>query len=402
MHKLYYSSGIKIISKFLSKILRKILSKEKAERYENFKVLIEGIIEKIGRKYLVILVFINVILILFYISMIIYANVELSNNLDAYIDVHLKMKKGFIMLLLVKPNFIVNNKNKMEKFKYFNVWSKLQYKKKKGDMWDLDLEGYNKITELYEIGLGSKSDYQNLELGIESVRGEKGKEEGDSVENKNQDQNRSDDIENKINKMSSLSENLVNKKIVLGEIESNGNGFIKRSLGIDIKMVDEQFKKIIIYLKISSSYITKKNYYGIVDSLVYNLSVLGVYTGYLNEIKELLKKEKINMKGKKSNRNLEDNPIFNKYFDIYLELSNLCEKKNVKINLSIWDDFIQELENSEKFNHIELRKINEKIITNVKERYKEFGESNYYKEVAVGKRKRRRKSEDNIETVKIY
>ena len=60
--------------------------------------------------------------------MLIYANVELSNNLDAYIDVHLSMKKGAMMLLLVKSNLIVN-KNNIDKFKYFNVSSILQKKK---------------------------------------------------------------------------------------------------------------------------------------------------------------------------------------------------------------------------------------------------------------------------------
>jgi len=69
--------------------------------------------------------------------MIIYANVELSNNIEDYINVHLKMKKGVIMLLLVKSNFI-ENKNKIDKFKYFNVWGILQSKNRKGIMESLD------------------------------------------------------------------------------------------------------------------------------------------------------------------------------------------------------------------------------------------------------------------------
>jgi len=94
LHKLYISYGLNIISKLLSKNL--------AEKYANFKKKIENI----GTMYLIILIIINVILILFYIFMLIYANVELSNNIDAFIEVHLKMKKGAIMLLLVKSNFI--------------------------------------------------------------------------------------------------------------------------------------------------------------------------------------------------------------------------------------------------------------------------------------------------------
>ena len=74
-------------------------------------------------------------------------------------------------------------------------------------------------------------------------------------------------------------------------------------------------------LKFSSIYITNKNYSDIVKFLVDNLILLGVDKEYLEEITELLKKEKINFIGKKCNRNYEDNPIFNKYFELYLELS---------------------------------------------------------------------------------
>jgi hypothetical protein len=85
---------------------------------------------EIGTAYLIILVIINVILILFYIIMLIYVNVELSNNIDAFIDVHLRMKESIILLLSVKSNFIVY-KNKMEQNKYFftTTWSKIESKK---------------------------------------------------------------------------------------------------------------------------------------------------------------------------------------------------------------------------------------------------------------------------------
>lgn len=53
-------------------------------------------------------------------------------------------------------------------------------------------------------------------------------------------QNKTEDIVNKINNLSSLSENLINKKIVLGVIDSNV--ISKRSLGLEIKLLDEWFK----------------------------------------------------------------------------------------------------------------------------------------------------------------
>jgi hypothetical protein len=87
-------------------------------------------IEKIGKRYLIFLIIINVFFILFDLSFIIYANIELSNNIDDFINVHLKMKNSIIMLLFVKSKFIVN-KNKMKKNKYFNAWSKVKSKKKK-------------------------------------------------------------------------------------------------------------------------------------------------------------------------------------------------------------------------------------------------------------------------------
>jgi hypothetical protein len=89
--------------------------------------------EKIGKRYLIILIIINVVFILFDLGIIIYANIELSNNIDDFIHVHLNMKNNIIMLLFVKSKFIVN-KNKMEKNKYFNAWSKVESKKTKKEI----------------------------------------------------------------------------------------------------------------------------------------------------------------------------------------------------------------------------------------------------------------------------
>ena len=104
LHKLYVSSVWNIISK--------LFSKETITKYEK----IQKIMEKIGKRYLIILVIINVVFILFDLGIIIYANIELSNNIDDFIHVHLKMKNSIIMLLFVKSKFIVN-KNKILKMK---------------------------------------------------------------------------------------------------------------------------------------------------------------------------------------------------------------------------------------------------------------------------------------------
>jgi len=72
-------------------------------------------IEKIGKRYLILLIIINVVFILFDLGVIIYANIELSNNIEDFIQVHLNMKNSIIMLLFVKSKFIVNKNKKGQK-----------------------------------------------------------------------------------------------------------------------------------------------------------------------------------------------------------------------------------------------------------------------------------------------
>jgi hypothetical protein len=57
-----------------------------------------------------------------------------------------------------------------------------------------------------------------------------------------------------------------------------------------LKKVDEEFKNIVIYLKISSSYITKKNYFKIVNFLLDKLSNIGVDRRVFQGIKRNIKK----------------------------------------------------------------------------------------------------------------
>ena len=111
LHKKFFNSGLKFISK--------LFSPKTVEKYEKFKKMTENL----GNSYLKILIIINVIFILLNLFIITFVNVELSNNIDAYILVHLKMKENVSMLLLVKSNFSTNN-NKKEKFKNFNLRSR--------------------------------------------------------------------------------------------------------------------------------------------------------------------------------------------------------------------------------------------------------------------------------------
>ena len=78
------------------------------EKY-NFKSL-QKIRENIGNfinTYLLILLIINVVMIVFYVCLNIYVNIDLSNNLDKYIYVYSKFKKSSVLLLgCYKNNFI--------------------------------------------------------------------------------------------------------------------------------------------------------------------------------------------------------------------------------------------------------------------------------------------------------
>ena len=150
LHKLYVSSVLTILSKFFSQ--------KTVTKYAKFKEKIE----KIGSSYLIILIIINVMFILFDLCIIIYANVELSNNIDAYIDLHLKMNKSIIMLLFVKFNFIAN-KHKMEQNKSFNTWSKAENKNRNNLMEGLDL------NELNQLNLESEDKDVRYITGVKNV-----------------------------------------------------------------------------------------------------------------------------------------------------------------------------------------------------------------------------------------
>jgi len=117
LHKLYVTAVGSIISK--------LFSNETLKKYDKIRQMMA----KIGKSYLILLIIINVAFIFFDLGCIIYANIELSNNIDDYIRVHLNMKNSIIMLLFVKYKFNVN-KNKIEKIQYFNAWSKVESQKK--------------------------------------------------------------------------------------------------------------------------------------------------------------------------------------------------------------------------------------------------------------------------------
>ena len=370
LHKLYVSSVLTILSKFFS---QKTITK-----YAKFKEKIE----KIGSSYLIILIIINVMFILFDLCIIIYANVELSNNIDAYIDLHLKMNKSIIMLLFVKFNFIAN-KHKMEQNKSFNTWSKAENKNRNNLMEGLDL------NELNQLNLESEDKDVRYIIGVENVT----RNNLISSEN-NVTIISTEEIEKNIMSLPCLSEKIINKNIVK-EWDTKNN----KERELKIKTLDENFKNIVIYLKISSCYITKKNYFKLVNILLEKLTELGVDREYFKKLEKILRTWKKDFKKIDQKRKLKDNPIFDKYFDVFIELSEIIQKKNANINLSIWNDFIQLFETSEKFNLAELTKINDKILDKLKLEYKDISEKDFFKEHI---KRKKRNSGDTTEIIMKY
>ena len=89
--------NVKIIKNSSVGFIRKYLNKYKLNKVENF-------INKLGElsnKYLSVLIIINIIIIIFYICLNVYVNIELSNNLNEYISVYNKfnIKEGGIFFL---------------------------------------------------------------------------------------------------------------------------------------------------------------------------------------------------------------------------------------------------------------------------------------------------------------
>ena len=369
LHKWYLSISSKVISKFLSPNLTK--------KYENYRVMIE----KIGNSYLTILIIINVLFILFYLCVIIYVNIELSNNIEDYISVHLNMKKGIIFLIM-KFNIIVK-KNKVDKIKYFNTWNKVESKKRKDTMFNVDFESINR--SFFE---SKDKKIQNI-IGVENVT----RNNLISSEN-NVTIISTEEIEKNIMSLPCLSEKIINKNIVK-EWDTKNN----KERELKIKTLDENFKNIVIYLKISSCYITKKNYFKLVNILLEKLTELGVDREYFKKLEKILRTWKKDFKKIDQKRKLKDNPIFDKYFDVFIELSEIIQKKNANINLSIWNDFIQLFETSEKFNLAELTKINDKILDKLKLEYKDISEKDFFKEHI---KRKKRNSGDTTEIIMKY
>lgn len=100
-NKFYVSKSLNLISKLFrnSKILVK---------FERYKI----IIDKLGNRFLNLLLIINITCIIVYVLLLLYVNIKLSSNLDDFTDVHNNMKKGMILFINSKFLFCLDYKHR--------------------------------------------------------------------------------------------------------------------------------------------------------------------------------------------------------------------------------------------------------------------------------------------------
>ena len=303
-------------------LIGKLINKKMLDKYNKYKVMIE----KLGNRFLIILFVINVIFLLGYILLLIYINFELISNLDDYINVHTNMKKS-ISILLFNSNFS-------------------------------RIRSDNKIISLLNVKCFSSSKINSIDNFDSKLE----------LDKKN--------IMNILPSLPSLSNNIINKGVLLEKKGDNNR--------IEFKELDDKFYHLIIYLIISKNYMSKKKYLELVKYLLDNLNELGIQDSYFKEIKKILrydiKHKKYNVK-EDMNKWKEDNPIFNKYFDLYLEISTFYEKRKGTINLKYWNEFINSLNSSDQFNDSKLNLISINIINNIKKEYKNLAENDKFNEV---------------------
>ena len=317
LNKVYVSGSLKVISK--------IIPKQILDKYDKYKVMIE----QISNKFLIILFIINVIFLLGYILLLIYINFEISSHLDDYINVHSKMKKIISILLVNCKMNEINSDNKIISLLNIKCFS-----------------NSSKINSIDKLESKSKLDTKN--------------------------------IMNILPSLPNLSDNLINKGVLI-ELDK-----ITNKNRIEFKELDEKFYNLVIYLIISKNHMTKKKYLELFNYLIANLNELGIQVSYFKEIKNILKYESKSTKSKQKkdmDKWNEDNPIFNKYFDLYLEISKFYEKRKGRIKLKYWNEFINSLNSFDQFNDSKLNNISIKIINKIKTEYKDLVENEQFKEV---------------------
>jgi hypothetical protein len=117
-NKFYVSGSLNLISKLLTKSSTAAAALAAAAvKFEKYKIMLD----KLGNRFLNILLVINVVFILAYILLLLYINIKLSCNLDDFIDVHNDMKKGISLLLFINSKFLLSLDNK-QRNKWYNLY----------------------------------------------------------------------------------------------------------------------------------------------------------------------------------------------------------------------------------------------------------------------------------------
>ena len=374
--------NVKIIKESSVGFIRKYLNKYKLNKLENF-------INKVGEfnnKYLSRLIVINVIIIIIYVLLNVYVNIELNSNLNGYIYDHVKfhIKEECILLLLLNSDIKYKN-NIRSRFKK-RLFSNTNIRNKKGDIMNVD------YTELMEMNLNTNENENEsikIEMKINKNREMKEKikdniskqelrkmkgiiEEKDIKrvkESREPHKGIVEKIDNQkflleskfdIESLPKISEGIVNKNIIQNVPE------IFKNLvpgGFNFKELDQKFSNFIKFLYISKKYITKKNFKFLVQGLFDILTDLGVESEIQNKFKSFLNSEV----------EIFTDFYVEKYDYLALELLEYCEKRHCTFDLNTWEKLVYMLKCINKFNISELEFLGDKLLNNLKNKYKTYG-----------------------------
>jgi hypothetical protein len=170
------------------------------------------------------------------------------------------------------------------------------------------------------------------------------------------------------NQLPKLSEVLINKEF-LSNIPDNFINIVGKDF--NIKVMDDKFYNLIIFLFISKKYISKMNFKLMIKKIFECLNIIGVHQTIQNKYKLFLYQEIDSVNEMNTH----------KYDELFLELQNYCENRNGNINIKYWNKFVFILKCFDNFNINDLNSIGENILNKLKSDFKRIGTVDQFSEV---------------------
>ena len=163
-----------------------------------------------------------------------------------------------------------------------------------------------------------------------------------------------------IESLPKISEGIVNKDIIQNVPEILHNLIPE---GFNFKELDQKFSDFIKFLYISKKHITKKNFKFLVQGLFDILTDLGVESEIKNKFRSFLTSEV----------EILTEFYVEKYDYLALELLEYCEKRQCTFDLNTWEKIVYMLKCIKNFNISGLENLEDKLLNNLKIKYKTLG-----------------------------